>query len=119
VAALDRQFGRFERRTGCGLEALVLKRSYADRRSGSLRAIAERVYGLIRAGSRDLTKALHLSRPSAAMDDPAAERRRRREELRRSARRDLEGRMGVGGEGPDGPTTGIVLTRSDLGGPLG
>ena len=84
--AMRRQVERFERSTGCGLEALALRRGYGDRPSRSLRAIAEEIFDRIQAGDRDLSKAMHLTRPTKAIREAAGERRAEAERLGDEAR---------------------------------
>jgi hypothetical protein len=53
-AALVKQIQKFEEKTGCGLEALALRRSYNTRRQGSLTDLAGALYQLIREGKDNL-----------------------------------------------------------------
>jgi hypothetical protein len=59
--AVVRRWQKFEDKTGAGLEALALRRTYKGRRRGSLTALAEQLYRLIRSGEDNL-RTLNLSR---------------------------------------------------------
>jgi hypothetical protein len=60
--AIVKQIKTFERRTGCGLELLTLRRTYADRRRGSLNDLAGEIEEAIRSGKHDLVKRLNMNR---------------------------------------------------------
>jgi hypothetical protein len=66
--ALERQFERLGRATGAGPEVLALRRGYGGRPARSLVAIASEIYDRIMAGERDLSKAMHLTRRSRAIE---------------------------------------------------
>jgi hypothetical protein len=61
-AAVLKQLQIFEKKTGTGLEVLALRRPYGGRRRGSLAAVAEELYQLIRQGKDNLTKTLNLNK---------------------------------------------------------
>jgi hypothetical protein len=53
---------KFSESSGCGLEALALRRTTEGRRKGSIGDVAECIYKLIREGEENPTKALNLTR---------------------------------------------------------
>ncbi|HEY2154252.1 MAG TPA: hypothetical protein VGH33_01385, partial [Isosphaeraceae bacterium] len=111
--AIEPQFERFRQRHACGLEALALRRTYGGRRSGSLVAIAESIFRSIRAGSHDLTKALHLDRLSPEMKEAANRRRLQLEGLREAASQELDDRMDARHYGAKKVPSAIIVTKAD------
>jgi len=63
-AAIVKAWVKFEGKSGAGLEALALRRSYGGRRQGSLEDLAEELYRLIRNDEDNLTKLLNLNKLS-------------------------------------------------------
>jgi hypothetical protein len=61
-AKIVRRWERFEQEHGAGLELLALRRSYGERKEGSITDIAEAIYRLIRAGKTNLDKDFNLGR---------------------------------------------------------
>src|SRR5262249_8684117 len=68
LGAFERAFTEFHKATGCGLEALALRRNSSRRRRGSPADIATEVYRLIQAGGPHPSAALNLTRPSRELD---------------------------------------------------
>jgi hypothetical protein len=68
LGAFERAFTEFHKATGCGLEALALRRNSSRRRRGSLTDIAKEVYRLIQAGETNPSAALNLTRTSRELD---------------------------------------------------
>ena len=61
-AKFVKAMAKFADRCGCGLEVLALRRGTQQRPQGSIRAVAEAVYRLIREGEANPTRALNLTR---------------------------------------------------------
>ena len=115
-SAIARQLERLQRRIGCGLDLLLLRRGHSGRPTGSLTAAAEQLYGYIRAGGRDLVKKFNLredrlsSSDAKQVDNRREERRRRRE----SADKILAQTIVVPAELKQAPLTGILIHSRDL-----
>jgi hypothetical protein len=85
-AAWEKALERFAEETGCGPEALALRRGCRGRRRGSLADLATDLYQRIRNGEDDPTQALNLTRSCRALDQlkdqrPDDIRRRKAEAL--------------------------------------
>ena len=91
--AIRRQMKRFTAEHGVGLEVLTLRRGYKGRRAGSFKAILESIFDLIQSGKHDLSKAMHLSRPSEAIKTAAADRMAEAKRHRAEALQDLRDRV--------------------------
>ncbi len=106
---LTRQIELFRRRYGgLGLEILTLRRTYGDRRGGSLVDLLAELLKHIRSGCTALTGALHLRRKFTAaierqLGAVVAEQTARNEELRR----EFEERMAFDPTDPRRPRVGI------------
>jgi hypothetical protein len=107
--AVVRQIERFEGRTGCGLELLALRRSYAGRREGSLTDVGGEVERVVRSGGHDLTKRLNLNRLDR-LTDVAVDRQGAIAGLREQARAELQAAMDVRNAPRVALATGRVLT---------
>ena len=112
LKVLTRQVERFTRATGCGLEALALRRGYRDRPEGSFTWLAEAVDDHIQSGGRDLTKLLHLDRPGPAVEEAAAARKSLAQSLRVRAVTDLRDAIDAGAV-DDGLAAAIIYPRAD------
>lgn len=108
--AIIKQIRKFEARTGCGLELLALRRSYGDRREGSLADLAEEIYQRIRAGEHDLAKALNMNRKLGHLGEVSTERLAALEARRTAARDALFTAIDMSGVDPKGILTGRLLT---------
>ena len=62
-----KQIEWFERQNGCGLELLALRRTFGERRNGSLVDIATILYQAIQSDSHDIVKPLNLKRLSLGL----------------------------------------------------
>jgi len=60
LKTVSRQIEKLKSRVRGSLDVISLRRGHKDRLKGSLSAVLERLFTLIRAGARDLTKALNL-----------------------------------------------------------
>ncbi len=89
----ERQWQRFTRRTGCGLEVLALRRSYRNRSANSIADLAQAVYELIQEGKKDFSKALHWNRPFSGLAELSEKRRTERTRLRHKAAQWLRERI--------------------------
>src|SRR5262249_12883590 len=72
---IDGQFDKFYQHNGCGLEVLAFRRAYQDRRQGSLQDVIERLFDYIQTGGKDVTKELHLNRPSPFLESISKKRK--------------------------------------------
>lgn len=87
--AFERALEKFQNRNGCGLEILALRRSYGDRRQGSLCDLAGDVLQLIRAGDHDFTGGLNLTRRFATLGEIAETRLDEIESRKQAAEQEL------------------------------
>jgi hypothetical protein len=71
-AAWVKAMTKFGKATGCGLEALALRRGCEGRRQGSLADVASTVHRLIRSGAMNPTKVLNLTRLSGDLEEALA-----------------------------------------------
>jgi hypothetical protein len=67
-AAWAKAMEHFAEETGCGLEALALRRNSNRRRLGSVADIAAEIYRLVRAGEMTPSQLFNLSRSSDPLD---------------------------------------------------
>tara|TARA_R110002095_G_scaffold179895_1_gene157401 strand:- start:215 stop:3217 length:3003 start_codon:yes stop_codon:yes gene_type:complete len=77
-----RQVDRFQEKTSCGLDLLVLRQSKGERQRGSIEAVLTEIYDYIQQGGRDLTKKLNLREQHLA-EKLRTKAARRREQVRR------------------------------------
>jgi hypothetical protein len=107
--AVERQVARFEERTGCGLDLLALRRSYAGRREGSLADLTEEVYQMIRQGRHDLVKRLNMTRLLAGLAEVSRARLAEVEARRGAAGAALYEAIDVDKVSPEALRTGRVV----------
>jgi hypothetical protein len=110
---IEKQVQKFERKTGCGLEVLALRRGYRGRSSASLREVTESIFAYIQAGGRDLTKHLHLKRPSRTLEETSEARRDQVARLRASAEEDLLAKIDAENIDPNFLLAAIHCTAAD------
>ena len=91
---------------------LALRRGYGGRPAGSLAAVASDLYRRIRAGEGDLSKSLHLARPTQAVEEATFGRREGIERLRDAAWDDLLDRVDVDRLGPEELAASIICTAA-------
>lgn len=105
---------KYAESTGCGLEALSLRRGSGGRKKGSVVDVAEAIYRLIRDGEENLTKALNLTRSFAELEN--VRRTHFREILRRKAQADEELTRRIDARTMDAPATltGLFVSLSDI-----
>ena len=105
---------KFTDSTGCGLEALALRRCGGGRRKGSVVDVAEAVYRLIRAGEENPTKALNLTRTFKELD--VVRRTHFQEIQRRKAEANEEMIRTIDSRTMDGPATltGLFVSLADI-----
>jgi hypothetical protein len=110
---IEKQIAKFNKRTGCGLELLALRKSYGARQHGSLVAIARQIESLIRSGKTDLTKCLNLNRLSRGLI--AVGRHRLRQQHRMKARAEADLHRQIDCRTFDAPAllTGYMVTNAD------
>lgn len=113
-AGILKQVRKFEKRTGCGLEVLALRRGYRGRRQGSLADLAEAIHTLIRSGEENLGAALNLGRLSAELKELCRDRLDDLDWRRRESRRRLFEAIDAGRLDPDALATALVLTANHL-----
>jgi hypothetical protein len=113
-AAVLRQVERFKQKAGCGLDILALRRSYRERKEGSLSDLAQEVHDLIREGRNDLAAMLNVRKLSPALRAVAAGRLKDLQELKARAEQDLLRRMLVTERQAEEHLTGWLLTREHL-----
>lgn len=101
---------KFEQRTGCGLEALTLRRTYR----GSLNDLAEKLYRYIQDGGKDLTKDFNLTRPIAALKQVSKDRQTEMDVLRYQADCELSARIGASSDVLADAPTGFVINSDNL-----
>jgi hypothetical protein len=114
-AALLKQVQQLQKRTGCGLELLALRRRYRDRVQGSLTDVAKVVHHLIRAGDRDVASALNVRKLSPLLRTLARGRREELTTMKKAAEDDLRQRMDAANLRPEELLMGWVFTREHLG----
>jgi hypothetical protein len=102
---------KFAGTTGCGLEALALRRG---RRKGLIEAVAEAIYRLIREGEEDFTKALNLTRPFQELEH--IRQTHYQQILRRKAEavKDLNHMIDARTMAEPATRTGLFVTRADI-----
>lgn len=106
---IDRQVEKFVKRTGAGLEALALRRSYGERHQGSLQDLARSIYELIQLGAHDLVKPLNMTRTARTLGNERADVLKRRRAKARSA---LLRAIDVSDIDTATLSTGIVVTNA-------
>src|SRR5262249_32437889 len=112
-ATVLKQLQKFEAETGAGLEVHALRRTYRERRQGSLADLAEVLYRLIRAGKSNLLKELNAYKRRSSLDVPASDLRDCIKDLRAQAQADLRQRIDTRNLPPSTLTTAILLTEQD------
>jgi hypothetical protein len=112
-AALVKQIQQFEEKNGTGLELLALRRSYRGRRRGSLCALADQLYSLIRAGRTKLED-LNANKMNAMLKELAQERVEEIEGKKLRAERGLFDRIDARNMNVDALPTGFLLTSDDV-----
>ena len=112
--SLDRQVGRFENRNGCGLESMARRRGYGAGPEHSLRAVAELIYEHIRAGGRDLTRTLHMTRLSETLQAEIDEASALTTTLKEDAWADFLKRVNAEMLDPDALLASVICTREDF-----
>jgi hypothetical protein len=110
---MARQLKNFEQSKQCGLEALALRRRYRERQTGSLAAILEDLFEYIQTGERDLTKHLHLNRPSASVKSASLARSDEIQLLKEEARDDFFASIDADRTPADHLTASIVCLPTD------
>jgi hypothetical protein len=113
-ARVLRQLQRFERRTGCGLELLVLRRAYGGRRQGSLADLAGRLHQMIRAGQNDLLTALNISKLSPSLKRIAITHKQQLQENRAQHAHQFLSALAPAAQSAVDYPTAWVLTLEDL-----
>jgi hypothetical protein len=108
-----KQIKKFENRTGCGLEAIALRRTYRGRREGSMTDIADEVYHLIREGGNDLTKGLNLNRRSPRLTRLGEARLAAIQQRKGAAQEALFAAIDVRRLDREALATGLVVSRKD------
>jgi hypothetical protein len=110
---IEKQIAKFNKRTGCGLELLALRKSYGARQHGSLVAIAGKIESLIRSGETDLTKCLNLNRLSRSLTVVARQRVRKARRLKSQAQADLHRQIDCRSLDAPALLTGYKVTNAD------
>jgi hypothetical protein len=105
-----KQIEKFEQKTGCGLEVLVLRRSYGGRRQGSLEDLVREIYAFIQEGGRDLTKRANLTRGFAELEDISTHRKRELAARKDDAERTLMTTMNASWLPPEARLTGWICS---------
>jgi hypothetical protein len=111
-----RQLDKLRQATGCGLDLLVLRRGYGERRGSSITVVAEELYDYIQSGGRDFTKKFNLSakrlekHTSEELRQFLEERRKKLQKLKDQADRDLFAKIDLRELSDDEVLTGIIVT---------
>ena len=106
-----KQIERFQDTWYCGLELLALRRSYGDRRQGSLVDVALAIYEEIQRGSHDLTSCLNMNRLGELLQQLAAIRGTEIEAAKQLALQDLYARIDVRNAKPGSIVTGYIVNQ--------
>jgi hypothetical protein len=109
-----KQVEKFENKHECGLEVLALRRSYDERREGSLRGLAEELYDYVQSGRCDITKQFNLTRTFDGLERVAHPRRQELERRRIQAKERLRELLDSTQAAPGRFPTSLVVTREDL-----
>jgi hypothetical protein len=107
-----RHLQSFMDRNGCGLEILALRRTYGDRRQGSLRDLAQVIFDTIATGRDRLDDVLNLYKVSDGILELAANRSQELAARKADAETALRSNMGVSYF--DVNRTGIMLTERNI-----
>ena len=113
-AAVLKQLQKFEDRTGCGLELLALRRTYSDRKQGSIAALVRRLEEFIRAGGTNLTRAFNLNKARGEFEYLTSRRTEEHRQRRCAAEYSLRERMDATSEAGQEEETVLVLRADDL-----
>lgn len=112
-ASILKQIQKFEEDYATGLEILALRRSYGNRRQGSLNSVAEELYQAIRQGSMNL-KTLNLQKPGDGLVKLADERKGLIESKKRMGQYQLQALMDTRCLDPRKLPTAYLVTKEDL-----
>lgn len=115
--AMLKQMRKFEEKTGCGLEVLAMRRSYQDRRQGSLTDLLRVIETAIRQGKTNLTAVLNLGRATDQVALHSTQRQDEIEKRKAQARANLRLRIDLSPwiwVGREPYPTALLVTPEDL-----
>jgi hypothetical protein len=109
-----KQVQKFEKRWGAGLELLALRRSYGERRQGSLTDLAEELYDLLREGNDNWVKALNLNKMAASLQAICEERQADVQNRQKEANANLMARIDTRKLPMDVLTTAYLVRAAEV-----
>jgi hypothetical protein len=113
-AAVVKQIQKFEEKHGAGLEVLALRRSYGDRREGSLADLAKALYRLILSDGNNVTKVFNLGKLPYDFKAKAGARVRQIEQQRQKAEKKLVDAIDTRKMAPEALVAAYVVSEQDL-----
>lgn len=111
-----RQTERFQTKTSCGLDLIVLRQSKGDRRKGSVQDVLCEIYDYIQQGGTDLTKKLNLREQhlSKKLQGKAEKRREYVRDLKEKHDKELLEKIDMSYLDETGVLTGILINMDNL-----